>query len=194
MWSPELNQRGLSQGDILVDVPVGVTKVPLTFLSKEPYEHKNGRVVYTRYDTLQPYPQDPATGHWLAKGQVMHALVIAHSCDLDDLQDTERVLVAPVWRATRVTSSDQDRKRIVDGLRPTYVGLPGVPGVGDCYADLRSICPLDRFLFSVASRHCSMTDDALAILRAQLALYLTRVKPQHLIDAIKAQIAEENKS
>lgn len=195
MWSPTLNQQGLSQGDVLVDVPVGATKVPLTFISKEPFPQKGGRVVYTRYDTLQEYPNEPGAGNWIAKGRIGRALVISHDCDLDDVKDTERVVCAPVYEISRVTSSAEDRERIMRGARPTYVALPGVPGVGDCYAELRSLFPLDRHLFSVTtSRLCSMTDEAVAMLRAQLVHYFTRLDPDQFVKTFQSQIFEEKKN
>lgn len=194
MWLPAPSPRGLSQGDILVDVPVGATKVPLTYVSHAGFKDSRGKVIWTQYDTLQTAKGESA-GHWLSKGRITRALVLTHSCDLDDLKDSERILVAPVAEITQVTTDDteNDRKRIMEGARATYVALPGVPGVGDCYADLRSICPLDRFLFSPSSRLCSMTDDAVAILRAQLVVHFTRLEPEYLIKALQAQIFEENK-
>jgi hypothetical protein len=121
------------------------------------------------------------------KGRMTRALVITHSCDLDDLQDTERVLVAPIAEAAHIANPEH-RERIVQGRRPTFVGLPGVPGVGDCYADLRSICPLDRHLFGMGQRHCSMTDEALLRLQAHIALYFTRVEPEYLVKALQEQM------
>lgn len=192
MWSPTLNPRGLSQGDILVDVPVAATKVPLTFVSHAGFKDSRGKTIWTQYDALQPMKDEPS-GHWLAKGRITRALVLTHSCDLDDLKDSERILVAPIAEIKQVTSSEEDRQRIMQGARSNYVALPGVPGVGNCYADLRSICPLDRFLFSAGSRMCSMTDDAVAILRAQLIVHFTRLEPEHLVRALQGQIFEENK-
>jgi hypothetical protein len=191
VWLPAPNPRGLSQGDILVDVPVGVTRVPLTFVSHASFEDRRGKTIWTEYDSLQPLKEDSA-GHWLAKGRITRALVLTHSCDLDDLRDSERVLIAPIAEITMVTSGETDRRRIMDGARSTYVSLPGVPGIGDCYADLRSICPIDRFFFSPANRLCSMTDEAVAILRAQLVVHFTRLEPQHLVNALQAQIFDEN--
>ena len=186
MWAEQLNPIGLSQGDIVVDVPVGSTKVPLTFLATVGYTDKRQKTVWTQYDALQPMTHEPS-GHWVMKGRVTRALVITHSCDLDDLQDTERVLVAPVWEATQI-SNPGDRERIVQSGRATFVGLPGVPGVGDCYADLRSICPLDRQLFGMAQRHCSMTEEAVLRLQAHIALYFTRIEPEYLVKALQEQM------
>lgn len=188
MWAAALNPIGLSQGDVLLDVPVGSTKVPLTFLSSAAFDNKKaGRTTYTKYDTLQPLHSEPEAGHWIAKGRIMRALVLTHSCDLDDLQDTERVLIAPVREASGI-SDPEARARIVASKRPTFVGLPGVPGVGDCYADLRSICPIDRHLFTAAQRHCSMTEEALLELQAHIALYFTRIEPEYLVKALQAQM------
>jgi hypothetical protein len=189
LWADQLNPQGLSQGDILVDVPVGSTKVPLTYLASSGYTDKRQRTVWTQYDDLQPMANEPS-GHWIMKGRVTRALVVTHSCDLDDVQDSERILVAPVWEATQV-SDPEHRQRIVQGRRATFVGLPGVPGVGDCYADLRSICPLDRHLFSAAQRHCSMTDDAVLQFQAHIALYFTRIEPQYMAKALQEQMFAE---
>jgi len=186
LWANELNPAGLSQGDILLDVPVGSTKVPLTFLATSGYTDKRQKTVWTQYDELKKMEHEPS-GNWVTKGRVTRALVITHSCDLDDIQDTERVLVAPVWESTQI-SNPEHRERIVQGKRSTFVGLPGVPGVGDCYADLRSICPLDRHLFGKAQRHCSMTEEAVLMLQAHIALYFTRIEPEYLAKALQEQM------
>jgi len=161
---------------------LGVSEIELRMLmhrlAKDGYPMKGGRVVYTKYDALQEYLHEPGVGNWIAKGRIALALVISHDCDLDDVRDTERIMVAPVHEITRVTSGAEDRERIMRGARPTYVALPGVPRFGDCYAELRSLCPLDRHLFSLTtSRLCSMTDEAVALLRAQLVHYFTRLDP-----------------
>jgi len=194
LWLQALNARGLSQGDILKDVPIGATRVPLTFVSHAVHLDRRQKNIWTQYDALQPIAPDDPSGHWLAKGRIMHALVLTHNCDLDDIKDSERLLVAPISHISRVTSSDVDRQRIMQGARATYVPLRDVPGIGDCYADLRSICPLDRHLFSNGSRICSMTDDAVLILRAQLIIHFTGLEPEHLAEAMKAQLAKENQS
>jgi hypothetical protein len=117
------------------------------------------------------------------------ALVVSHDCDLDDVKDTERIVVAPVFPIARVTSSQQDRERIMRGERPTYVALPNIPEIGDCYAELRSLCPLDRHLFNATTdRICSMTDEAVAIFRAQLVHYFTRLDPERLIRSFQEQM------
>lgn len=189
MWADRLNPQGLSQGDILADAAVGSTKVPLTFLATSGYTDKRQKTVWTQYDDLQPMANEPS-GNWVMKGRIGRALVITHSCDLDDLQDSERVLVAPVWEATQI-SNPEHRQRIVEGRRATFIGLPGVPGIGDCYADLRSICPLDRHLFSAGQRHCSMTDEAVIHLQAGIALYFTRIEPQYMAKALQEQMFAE---
>jgi hypothetical protein len=194
LWLPALNPVGLSQGDILRDIPLGGTLVPLTFLSKEPFTTEQQRVVYTKYDQLQPYPQEQDVGHWVAKGRVSFAVVVTHSCDLDDIEDTERIVVAPVFKISRVTSSEADRARIMNGGRATYAPLPNVPNLGDCYAELRSMYCVDRSLFTAEHRLCSMTDEAVWIFRAQLIDYFTRLEQKHVLAAMQAQMFEEEEA
>lgn len=189
--TPRLNPLGLSPGDILASVPIGSTRLPIAFLPKEPYLNKQGRHLYTKYDELQEYPNEEGVGNWIAKGRIAMALVVSHDCDLDDGKDTERIVVAPVFPIARVTSSEEDRARIKEGGRATYVPLPGVPSAGDCCAELRSICPLDRGLFNASNRHCSMTEEAVFVYREQLIHYFTRLNPEKLEAALAADAAEQ---
>lgn len=190
MWLAQLNPQGLSQGDILRDVPTGHPKIPLTFLPKEPFVTKD-RSVYTKYDTLQQYPNEPGVGHWISKGRISLALVVMHDCDLDDVDDSQRIVVAPVFPIARVTSNQADRDRIMQGARRTFVPLPGIPGHGDCFAELRSLCPLDRELFTPESRVSSMDDDAVARFRARLVDYFTRLPMAKFVQVLREEIEAE---
>jgi hypothetical protein len=116
LWAKTLNPLGISQGDVLKDVPTGSTKIPLTFLARESYQPKGQpRILYTKYDQLQEYTNEPGIGNFIAKGRVSFALVVTHDCDLDDVDDTERIIVAPVFHISRITSSEADRARVMAG-------------------------------------------------------------------------------
>jgi len=194
VWAEALNPRGLSQGDILRDVPVGAAWAPLVFLGKDAWtRHGTTKVYYPRRDVFEQFSAGDPSGLYIAKGRVCRALVITHNCDLDDAGDTERILVAPIWPLSFI-ADPADRQRIRNGERRTYVSLRDVPGVGDCYAELRSIAPVDRRFFAAPQRECSMTDEALVLLRMQLIDYFTRLDPASLKDGLSTGLAEENKA
>ena len=55
-----------------------------------------------------------------------------------------------------------------------FLPLPDVPELGDYYADLRLIHPVDRRFLRDDSRLASMTDEATLRLQAQLVGFFTR--------------------
>lgn len=194
VWAAQLNPRGLSQGDVLRDLPVGMPWVPLVFVSKNVWPRTPEKLYYPKRDALErlsPHDPNDLTGLFIARGLVCRALVINHSCDLDDAEDTDRIVVAPIWPLAGV-SNPEARERIRAGARRTFVSLRDVPNAGDCYADLGSVAPVDRRLFTNAHRELSMTEEALLQLRAQIADYFCRLDPKSLREALKKGLAAEN--
>lgn len=200
MWAPALNPRGLSQGDVLKEVPVGAPWVPLVYLSKTYFPRKMPegppKLYYPKRDALEPFhPVGDPAGLFITKGRLCHALVINHNCDLDDADDTGRILLAPIWPLAFMGDANKEQQqRIMEGARRTFVPLPNVPKVGDCYADLGSIAAIDRELFTEHQRECSMTDEAVVRLRMQLLSYFTRLDPAQVKAALEAGLVQENKT
>lgn len=183
-WAPELNPKGLSQGDILCSIPLGAPAAPLVFLGRDTFNHPTRGVYYPQRAELERFPGDPG-GLFIAKGRITYGLVMTHSCDLDDPRDGARILVAPVANIENV-SDQSSRERIMRRGRLAFVPLPAVPGVGDCYADLRSMAPLDRPHFGDAKRACSMTEESVLLLHAQLIKYFSRVELSAAQDGLAA--------
>ncbi|HMR73967.1 MAG TPA: hypothetical protein PKD61_02615 [Polyangiaceae bacterium] len=112
--------------------------------------------------------------HWLARGKVQHILVLSHSCELDKMHRKALVLVAPIARLSSV-SSPEDRRRILEQKRRAFLPLPDLPGLGDCYADLRASHAIDRTTVDLLERMASLTDQGAQRLGAQVIGFFTRL-------------------
>jgi len=164
-WSPTL-QTSLSQGDVISELPVSIGKSPLTHLKSR--TAKFGVRVWNETDTPT---QENGAYHVLAIWSSRYSLVISHSCELDK-PNNKRVHLAPVGLI-----SDLEPK-IADNIRSQQTKgqliLPSVPRLGDCYADLRVIAPVQRELIDSAPRLASMTEAALDRLYSQIVAYFLR--------------------
>ena len=189
-WAAQLNSKGLTQGDIIAPVPIGTARVPVTFLGRDvwPRREKN---YWPQTPELSPFHTDQ-TGLFIARGPVTHSLVVSHSYELDDKPDVGRVLVAIIAPLDRVEDAEM-RARILNQKRRAFMPLPGVPGMGDMYADLRCTTYVDRKLIPDSHRVVSMSDAAIVRLRSQLIAYFTRLDPSRFAEAIKTGLEEENR-
>ncbi len=176
-WAPALNPKGLSQGDLISGLLVGTVYgpadgPPVVFLGRNKTHPKGKGVHWPQRDALDPFSSD-STGLYIARGKIVRALVVSHSCELEK-KDNARVLVA----MTGLLSTVQDPAKqaaILEQRRRAFMPLPDVPGAGDHYADLRTIAYVERKQIPDSSREQSMTEEAVVRLRAQLIEYFTRM-------------------
>lgn len=166
-WAAELEQH-LSQGDVISEMIVPVLDEH-TYLRKEAVP-KVGPVWLEG-----PWTPNPHTGmgHYLGRGKRLGALVLNHSCELDKLTGKHRVLVATIAPISAVTDKVA-AENIMAQRRVSALPLPDVPGLGDCYADLRVIGAVQRSTID-QKRIASMTPEAIKRLQLQLIAFFARV-------------------
>lgn len=161
----------LSQGDILSQVIVGSSVSPLISLSKTTI--KNSQQAWLPNSGWKP--DNNQYGHYLSKGKMIYALVMSHDCEIDKNSKGSRILVSAV-SPLDVVSNQEVRQAILEQRYFASMPLPGVPNIGDCYADLRTMTHLDRNLVDRSKRVASMTESARIRLQAQLIGFFTRRK------------------
>jgi hypothetical protein len=166
-----------------------MAEVPMTYLEKASIQAK-GKRVWPQSSELDLFKTDQQ-GLYVARGRLRLAIVVSHSCELDDKPDVRRVLIAPISPLSQVEDADA-RTRILERKRRAFMPLPGVPGIGDHYADLRCITYVDRKLITESRRKSSMTDEGVVALQAQLIAYLTRLDPDLVAGALAAGMARQN--
>jgi len=162
-WMDNLNPNGLSQGDIVADIPFGISVFPPSALSKQ--SGKGGTQIWQQCKLEN-------ADHFLFKGQRTNAIVVSHSCDLDKKEVKARVLVAPIRRLETLT--EEARELVLMQKRISLMPLPAIPTLDSHYADLRLITPIDRQFLTDVSRIASMTDSGVERLQAQLAAFFLR--------------------
>ena len=178
-WLPELNPKGLSQGDVLRALVSGTAPMPFRSLRSQMLRGgKSGwaESVWT--------PDHQGVGHYLASGKLVPCLVVSHSCELDDPKEDSRVLIAP----TKLLSdfNENDREIVLNQLNIPLIPLQDIPGLQDCCADLRNIQSLRRALVDSTERVVSMSETALKNLQAHLVSFFTRITVPP--DEIKSEI------
>jgi hypothetical protein len=185
LWAEKLNPLGLSQGDIVTPLPIGTTHAPITFMGRNTWPRQVGgveRKYLPQEDALVEFPGD-TSGLFLARGRVVHSIVISHSCEIDDKPDRRgRVVVAQI--AALGPLEEKVRNNILVGERRAFMPLPDIPGLGDYYADLRNTSYLDRKI--IGDRIVSMNDEGVMYLQMHVIAFFSRLKPEHLVDAIAA--------
>jgi len=113
--------------------------------------------------------------YFLANGDILPGLVISHDCDLDKQRANGKVLLAPI--ASIQTLEPAMRSTVLDQKHLALLPLPLVPGLGDSYADLRSITPVPRELVLDSERVVSMNPSGVDRLYAQLFKFTMRREP-----------------
>lgn len=183
-WLENLNPRGLSQGDVLDGILIGSPHAPITFVGLNT-RNVGGVTHYPTTPKLAKFKTDES-GLFIARGGLAHALVISHDCEVEK-PDNERVLIAPM-RLLSTVVSEKHRANIMGLGNRSYMPLPGVPELGDCYADLRCI-GFYNFKKIEINRAASMSVDAVVRLQQQLIAYFTRYDTLsltgQLTDAVK---------
>ena len=135
--------------------------VPGWGISPEPCVDKDGRTLV------------------LASAGVRAGIVVTHSCELDKddgKPSRRRVLIAPIARIDTVPEEHQ--VQILSQANKALLPLPGLPELGDCYADFRIIFPVLREKVDSSRRLASMTPEAELRLQAQLVAFFVRRIPE----------------
>jgi len=161
-------EPNLSQGDIVRGVPIGSVVVPLTKLTARSF--KGGISGYVIADGVAP--DENGLFQLLARGPVADVVVLSHSCELDKNESKRRVIVAMVSPLS--TLHPDARATVAARGRISLVRLLDVPGLGDCYGDLRTATNVDRRHVAAGDRIASMTEDAVVELRESIAGYFAR--------------------
>lgn len=176
-WAPGIKAT-LSQGDVVLQIPLGISVVPAEFLQRSTF---SGGVSGWTSKTHRVGVSD----HMLAKGKLIDAIVVSHSCDLDKEREKGRVLVAPILPISGLR--DDVRRRVLAQETVNLLALPDLPTLGTSYANLRLIGVVDRELVDAASRVASLSDNGLVRLKAQLIYFFTRIPP----DAVVIPVEED---
>lgn len=164
-WLEQL-ETDLSQGDICAEVPVAPTVFALTKLRKGTYRGVG--------EAYKPDPECPPDGNrrfqLLGRGPVTHVVVLSHSCELDKNESKGVVTIAQVLSTGHL--GDSQRDSIFRRERLAFMPLPDIPGLGDCYADLRTTTGVLRS--HLATRIASMAPDGRSILRQSFLGFFLR--------------------
>jgi hypothetical protein len=104
---------------------------------------------------------------------MLHAIVLSHDCEIDKQTRNRRIIVAPISLLDAIDDNAQ-RQAIIEQQRIAFIPLPEIPGLGNYYADLRSLSYVDRDIVDAASRMASMNEGGVVRLRVQLASFFTR--------------------
>jgi len=164
-WLEDLATE-LSQGDIVRGVIVGLPVCPPIFLQKT-----TAKANQEVWSPGTPKPDHNGIVRVLAEGRQCDVLVVSHGCEIDKKDSKKRILVAPVGTADRLSTS---RNAVFEQREHALFPLPEVPQLGDCYADLRLIHPVDLGFLRPENRLASMTEDGMVRLQAQLIGFFTR--------------------
>ena len=110
-WRPDLNDKGLSQGDVIRDLPFAISVDPPTRLKKSA-----GKGGVESWNPTARSSKGGSKQHYLFEGKEAPGLVVSHSCDLDKPVDRSRVLVAPVRPITALESEFKVAQGTADKL------------------------------------------------------------------------------
>ena len=165
-WTPKLHPD-LSQGDVISDSHLLVAMHPTEYVKRS-----GGKA--SGWEKSEAWvASNDGLGHAVARGRITRAIVLTHSCELDKPAGRKRVLVAAVFDAASMTEAE--RAQVFGQKRFSRLPLPQVPGVGDCYVDLRLMMTIDRRSIEEKHRIAGMTDDGVQRLKLQLVGFLTRL-------------------
>jgi len=169
-WWAETLQNDLTQGDIVSAFPIALLPKPLKYLKKMSTlgQGKTGWL-----EVSDPFLDENDQTYYLAKGRVIQGIIVSHSCDID--KNARRILVAPIAKIESL--QENHREAVVNQTNIRLMALPNVPGLGDAYADLRSITAVPAELIHELKRNASMTDQALLLLQTRLIEFFTRKQP-----------------
>ena len=169
-WLPELRAL-VSQGDLIPDVPFTAITSPPIFLKFA--EAKKGRDGWEQTDQPTHHKRTDRVPVLVAY-RPKHGLILTRDCELDKIRNTARILFAPVAPIDILDLRMQEL--ILKQAHRASIPLPETPGLGICFADLRSISSIPASAVDLARRIASMTDPArLRVHSALVAFLLGRI-------------------
>ncbi len=172
-WWIALLDEQLSQGDVLLDLPIASLTDPVEYLEKG--TAKGGIVVW--YPRTVPVPDKENRLPLLVKGKTVPAIVLSHDCELDKPRGAARVTVAPIAPIANLQPDFQARviaQRVI-AMLPVQ-GCPTLPQ--ECYADFRSIASVPRSIVDKLTRIAGMSETGKLRLQAQLVRHFTHREPE----------------
>ena len=169
-WTASVRAE-LSQGDILDAIPIVLAPMPIRYVKPQTFP----KGIKGWVESTVPFKDSGGRTVLFSAGFISQAIVISHDCDLDDHGGSKTVLVARVELLE--SAPPEHRSTIAAQENLLRMFLPGIPGLGDCYANLRSVATIDRQVIRQAKRLASMTDDARAFLQTRLIKFLIRKIP-----------------
>lgn len=152
-WLERALRSELSQGDIFEGLPFCTPAVPVTHLSKG--QAKGAAVAWIPSAPPQSAPRHQPS-YALVAYRIGCGIVVSHDCAIDKPNKNTRVLCAPIAPITQLDPRTQDsvRQRGNFGL----MHLPEVPGIGEAYADFRSITAFRHDILTQVRQVASLTD------------------------------------
>jgi len=168
-WRPLEDEPRLSQGDVLDSVDLALLVHPEAHLVRKDVPGQRGVWVPSEWK-----PDGTGYCHSLAHGRKTPVVVLTDSCQLDKDTRTKRVIIAPVGFAERTYPDPAQRENMMAGNRPALVPLPAVPGLGDCFADLRVMATVRREAVDRANKIATMTTYARKFLGERIAGFFLR--------------------
>jgi hypothetical protein len=169
-WFEPAIRAELSQGDIFDGLPFCTPELPVVHLS--PGTGRGAKPIWT--------PSDPATSfrpdqknRALVAYRMGHGIVVSHDCAIDKPKRNGRILFAPVVSIAVLDTLTQDVVRRQGHFSSMY--LPGLPGLGDAYADLRLITPFPRDIVDELRQVASLTDAARTRLHQAIVAFFVRL-------------------
>lgn len=126
------------------------------------------------FPSLVPFKDPGGRTVLLAAGAVTTGIVLSHDCESDKHEFSKTLVFARVESIT--TAPPEHRQVIMDQTSTPRMYLPGVPQLGDCYVNFRTVATVDREVVKGAPRIASMTDDARALLAARIVEFFVRLK------------------
>ncbi len=160
-WASTPDPR-LSQGDIVAPVPIGALAHPPTAIKKATFKGDVSGWAYDHGDSPERY---------VYRGDPGPVVVLSHSCEIDKNEKKRRILVAPIFSATRL---GEQWATVQDGRRYSLMPLAGLPKIGDSYADLRLIQSLDRRILDGAEKIAGMTAEGLMAVQRHIVSFFIR--------------------
>lgn len=177
-WADGIESE-LTQGDLLQDVWVGSSVSPRRAL--ESGNMKNTTPTWEECGSALK-PNHSGLGHFLARGRSGYAIVISHSCEIDKPRARVLVLVAQVTPLSQLNDATTC-ENIRQGRRQAFLFLPGIENIfPESYADLRTICYLDKTITDSCVRLRSVTQNGMNLLQCQIVSFVTRIKMDSIIE------------
>lgn len=168
-WWQNTLRSDLSQGDLLEGIPFVLAPMPVRYMKKQTVKtYGDGW-----FASLEPFKDSGGRTVLLAAGAVTTGIVLSHDCESDKREFSKTLILARVEPIT--TAPPEHRQGIIDQQSTPRMFLPGVPGLGDCYANFRTVATVDREVIKGAKRIASMADEARTLLAARLVEFFVRL-------------------